>query len=83
MVALSVPSSGLILGAVPDATGTGKSAVHGNQVMRISFADSSVLNEALKHSADLKFVFGKSAVRSTAAVLATGGLMVVATRLWR
>jgi hypothetical protein len=36
---------------------------HGVQAMRISFADSSVLDEVLKHGTDLKISFGKSMVR--------------------
>ena len=46
--------------------GVGAEAVeHGLQAMRISFADSSVLQEVLKHGTDLKISFGKSMVRDT------------------
>jgi len=64
MASLQVPSSGLVLGAIP-ASGTGKAAVHGLQAMRIVFADGLVLEDVLKHGSDLKISFGKSMVRDT------------------
>jgi hypothetical protein len=65
MTALPVPQSGLVLGPVPASGAGSKAAVHGLQAMRISFADSSVLEEVLKHGTDLKISFGKSMVRDS------------------
>ena len=59
---LPVPPSGFVLGAVAAAS-TSKSASHGLQAMRISFADLAVFEEVLKHGSDLKITFGKSMVR--------------------
>ncbi|KAA8894165.1 hypothetical protein FN846DRAFT_441999 [Sphaerosporella brunnea] len=60
MTALTVPQSGLVLGPVPASSAGGKAAIHGLQAMRISFVDSAVLEEVLKHGTDLKISFGKS-----------------------
>lgn len=61
MADISVPEPGLILGEVPMSSST-KNSTHGSQAMRIAFADSSVLDEVLKHGAGLKISFGKSMV---------------------
>ena len=63
-MALPVPPSGFVLGAVAAAS-TSKGASPGFQAMRISFADLAVLEEVLKHGSDLKITFGKSMVRDS------------------
>jgi len=67
MPGLTISDGGVTLGAAPPIVGNGKGAtvVHGQQVMRITFGGSNVLEEVLKHEADLKITFGKSMVRET------------------
>ncbi|RPA97527.1 hypothetical protein L873DRAFT_1828954 [Choiromyces venosus 120613-1] len=62
MPGLAISHGGVTLGAAPPIVGNGKGAtlVHGQQVMRIAFSGSDVLEEVLKHEADLKITFGKS-----------------------
>jgi len=67
MPGLTISDGGVTLGAAPPIVGNGKGAtvVHGQQVMRITFGGSNVLEEVLKHEAGLKITFGKSMVRET------------------
>ncbi|PWW75613.1 hypothetical protein C7212DRAFT_358520 [Tuber magnatum] len=62
MPRLTISDGGVMLGAAPPIVGNGKGAtvVHGQQVMRITFGGSNVLEEVLKRGADLKITFGKS-----------------------
>lgn len=66
MPGLTISDGGVTLGAAPPIPGNPKSAtVYGQQVMKITFDGSNVLEEVLKHEADLKITFGKSMVRET------------------
>ncbi|CAZ80035.1 unnamed protein product [Tuber melanosporum] len=62
MPGFTISDGGVTLGTAPPTVGNGKGAtvVHGQQVMRIAFGGSNVLEEVLKHEADLKITFGKS-----------------------
>lgn len=67
MPGLTISDGGVTLGAAPPIAGNPKGAVavYGQQVMKITFDGSNVLEEVLKHEADLKITFGKSMVRET------------------
>lgn len=51
------------MGTALNITGSKTNPVHGQQAMRITFNDNSILEDVLKHGADLKISFGKSMVR--------------------
>lgn len=64
MPGVTIPVDGVALGTAPSTTGPKTSnPIHGQQAMRITFNDNSILEDVLKHGADLKISFGKSMVR--------------------
>lgn len=64
MRGLSIPDSGVDLGAPPPTVGNGKALFHGMQAMRIKL-DENILHEILQHKGLMGITFGKAAVRET------------------
>lgn len=63
MPGVTIPEDGVALGTAPGTTSVKANLIHGQQAMRITFNDNSILEDVLKHGADLKISFGKSMVR--------------------
>lgn len=63
MPGVTIPEGGVALGTALNITGPKTNPIHGQQAMRITFNDNSILEDVLKHGADLKISFGKSMVR--------------------
>jgi hypothetical protein len=64
MPGVTIPDGGVILGTAPTTVGQKNLNIHSQQAMRVTFADNSILEDVLKHGADLKISFGKSMVRN-------------------
>ncbi|RPB08206.1 hypothetical protein P167DRAFT_555494 [Morchella conica CCBAS932] len=60
MPGVTIPDGGVILGTAPTTVGQKNLNIHSQQAMRVTFADNSILEDVLKHGADLKISFGKS-----------------------